>query len=69
MVRHQLITFSRRLSFCSKKCKNEYQNQRRQSEGVGHGRKLIRLAPSRLSSGAAGGLVAADSVIPVGRAL
>jgi len=31
MVRHQLVTFSGWIVFCSKKCKDEYLNQRRQN--------------------------------------
>jgi hypothetical protein len=30
MIRHQIITFSGRIVFCSKKCKDEYRNQRQQ---------------------------------------
>ena len=31
MVRHQLVTFSGWIVFCSKKCKDEHLNQRRQN--------------------------------------
>jgi hypothetical protein len=30
MVRHQIITFSGRIVFCSKKCKDEYRKHRQQ---------------------------------------